>query len=107
MNPEFRHLESDEPNDCAKCGKSLHIGEWPFCPHGFVGRTHHEFEAYYDDGLGEYIPTRDVRKKLLKAANADARDGMRQGDFSARKDRVEADRAERRKEAKSDRLYFI
>lgn len=24
---------------CESCGKDLHVGEWPFCPHGFGANT--------------------------------------------------------------------
>lgn len=121
MNPEFRHLEDNgavcqelvgemlhQKEICDKCGTTYGIGCSPWCrdKHAYVGRTHHEFEAYYDEGLGAYIETRDVRKRLLKEANADAKDGMRAGDLSARRDRVEADRAEKRREKLSGRLYF-
>lgn len=109
MNPEFRHLEDNaEPpqNRCEKCGYELAISDWPFCPHPPAGLTHHEFAAYFDYGLGEEITTRDQRRTLLTKAKAYARDGMREGDLSARKDRVEADRAERRREKPTGKLYF-
>jgi hypothetical protein len=119
VNPEFEHLEGNTPHThcpicrgqlhdpCEKCGAIVHVGEWPFCPHGAVGRTHHEFEAYYDQGLGETITTRDQRRRLLKNANAYARDGLSKGDLSARMDKVKADRKQRGLDRRpTNPLYF-
>ena len=25
---------------CDRCGETLHVGDWPFCPHGPVGSVH-------------------------------------------------------------------
>lgn len=108
MNPEFQHLEDVCPDTttCEKCQRIVYIGDWPYCPHEPAGRTHHEFEAYYDEGLGAYIETRDVRKRLLKEANAEGKNRLSAGDLSARRDRVEADRAEKRRERPTGKLYF-
>ena len=127
MNPEFKHLEQTEAEllaeakehrkdllddfrmtTCDKCAAVYGIGDSPFCRdlHAPIGRTYHEFESYFDYGLGEEILTRDQRRQMLRKEKAYARDGMRAGDLSARKDRVEADRAERRREKPTGKLYF-
>ena len=36
-------VEVHEP--CASCGEVVHIGEWPFCPHGFA-RGGNAFQSY-------------------------------------------------------------
>ena len=41
---------------CDSCGRLVHIGEHPYCPHGKAGPSK-GFEPYFDHGLGRMVTT--------------------------------------------------
>ena len=41
---------------CSDCGKIVHIGEWPKCPHGKPSLSK-GLEPFFDFGLGKTITT--------------------------------------------------
>jgi hypothetical protein len=45
--------KSEPHQPCEKCGEIVHIGEWPFCPHGrSVTFYATKFEAFISKNLG-------------------------------------------------------
>jgi hypothetical protein len=64
---------------CDECGKVVHVGDWPICPHpraagagnmGMLG----EFKPYVDEHLQhepQYITSLAERKRAMKANNLD------------------------------------
>lgn len=52
---------------CEKCGKTLEIGEWPWCGHGFPSKgTTAPFVPYFDIGLGRQINSQADRWREMK-----------------------------------------
>lgn len=63
---------------CEKCGRSVNVGDWPFCPHGQVPISspmrNNPFVPYFDDGLGEMVHSHSERTKMLRDSNLVYRD---------------------------------
>jgi len=71
---------------CDKCGKEFSIGDWPFCPHEFVGGNFGEEPLcpYVDEHIttlqhedaqpcGVEITTRGQRRKMMSENNFEYR----------------------------------
>jgi hypothetical protein len=83
---------------CEKCGKTLEIGEFPFCGHGFPGtREYRPFRPYFDVALGAEVTSLAQWNRTMREKHADLTDSPSKGQLSARKDRCEQDRQERRR----------
>jgi hypothetical protein len=77
---------------CEKCGKEVHIGDWPYCPHEYaVGFGEEPIEPYVDEHVasggtdigydslgnpyfGHLITTRAQRRRLMERGGLDYRD---------------------------------
>ncbi len=56
---------------CEGCGRIVHIGEWPACPHG-KAQAARGFEPYFDYGLGRMITgVGDIQAALRPQWNND------------------------------------
>jgi len=53
---------------CDSCGNELHIGDWPYCPHG-SSRFHVDaFEGYFDEMIDSdpvWITSAHQRRKIM------------------------------------------
>lgn len=64
---------------CEKCGHTMSIGDWPYCPHEHVERFGEEpLEPYWDENLisepgGIEITTRAQRRKIMDENNMEYR----------------------------------
>lgn len=80
---------------CQACGAEIHLGDWPFCPHGRT-TPYHPFIPYFDTGLGAQVNSLAERWRLMKQHHADYRDHPTAGDISARRDWCEEQKRARR-----------
>ncbi len=90
---------------CDKCGAEYEAPAWPWCPHGQVTSKSGEVPEYYDHGLDAVISTRGQRKVLERQLGVFPRDPISPGRTSERRDRIEADKRERRREGPSGKIY--
>ena len=72
---------------CEVCGKPIHIGDWPFCPHGRSVQTA-PFASYFDIGLGVQVNSLGDRWAAMREAHVDYREKLSKGALSARLDRI-------------------
>lgn len=83
---------------CAVCGLPLEIGQWPCIttprPHDRSVQLQ-PFVPYFDYGLGEYVTSLGDRWAAMKRHGLDYKDHPTKGDLSARRDRIEQQKAAR------------
>lgn len=71
--------EEGKLTKCDKCGRSVAIGDWPWCPHEHVENFGEEpLEPYIDENLtrepgGIEITTRAQRRKIMYESNMEYR----------------------------------
>ena len=73
--------------DVEGCGKTIHIGDWPFCPHGRPETKMQGFEPYIDYTIAEYpvfIEGRGHRNQIMRENNLEPMDHGRDGLGGAR-----------------------
>lgn len=58
--------------DHEDCGELLHVGDWPYCPHGPT-RPYHPFVPYFDEGLGEQVNSLSDRWRFMREKKLDYR----------------------------------
>jgi hypothetical protein len=59
---------------CDDCGKTLSVGEWPWCPHGETRFHVDAFEPYFDEHLspeGMWITSARQRRKYMDSEGID------------------------------------
>lgn len=80
---------------CERCGKTLHIGDYPFCSHGRpTTEEYRPFRPYFDIALGAEITSLAQWNRTMREKHADLGDGLSKGEMSARRDKREANRRE-------------
>lgn len=83
-----------EHEPCPLCGLVVHVGRWPFCPHGEV-QPRGGFEPRFDVGLGQYVTGWGDIKQHMRRNKLDFRDHPSKGTLEERRDRLR-ERQERR-----------
>lgn len=77
-----------EHEPCEKCGAIVHVGQFPFCPHGTVAPAR-GFEPHFDVALGEHVTGWGDVRQYMRRKGLDFRDHPSPGEASARRDRIE------------------
>ena len=90
---------------CDECGKTLVIGDFPFCPHGKPPRSK-GFEPFYDVGLDQTVTGMgDINKAcrprweddhIVQLQPRDKSEGYYRELNERRRERAEAEKRERR-----------
>jgi hypothetical protein len=84
---------------CSVCGQPIAVGQWP-CISRIRDHAptlaYHPFIPYFDVALGRQIDSHADRWTAMKTAKVDYRDKLDKGTLSARRDRIEQEKKERR-----------
>jgi hypothetical protein len=60
---------------CDKCGKTLEVGCWPWCPHEPALHFGEDpMRPYYDGELDAHITTRAERRSIMRAKGLEYKD---------------------------------
>jgi len=62
-----------DDNRCETCGQEIHLGDWPFCPHGKANPAK-GFEPYFDIGLGREVTGWGDVRQSMREQHLDFRD---------------------------------
>lgn len=85
MNCDVCGAVEHEP--CEKCGQVVHVGEWPFCPHGQV-QPRGGFEPHFDLALGEYVTGWGDVRQHMRRKGLDFRDHPSKSWIRERADKI-------------------
>lgn len=85
-----------EMTQCEHCGVAYGVGQSPYCKDGH-GRVlpSKGFEPYFNISLGRYVTGWGDIRQAMRQEKVDFRDHPRPGDVSARRDRIEQQKARR------------
>lgn len=59
---------------CESCGRVVHIGDFPFCPHGRPLVRYRPFKKFFDRRLGKFIDSPSQWNRILKEGNWEVTD---------------------------------